>query len=156
MIDRLATTSLRLNSTHIDFFKRQGWSLSRFVRRCMSDAALREGDEAVMEFRLDELENAIVVGKSEEARQKKVTSNLSTEINDMEDEYARLKGQEIIIKKTNELSRITGAFNKSIMSYGFDVETIRINCVDMIKEIEKRNDRFVLEEHVKRMQEILG
>ena len=153
-IERTVSTTMRLPADSLEWFKKNGHSITRFVSRQMRDAATAEGSEEVIMFKISDLNERIEELEVDIARRKRATRTLVKEKESIIYELYRMEEQEEIIQKANERSRLTGALTKLVIEYNYNIVMIEENCGEIIKEISKVNKNFDLQAYVNRMKEI--
>lgn len=145
-------TTIRLNTTHMQYFRKYGLSMTKICRRAMSDAVNREGDEFIAYHRISELEDSIEELSVDISKYKTKIRRMEKRKEDKKAEIKRLHEQNEIIRRNNDLSRLMISFNKAAESYGFEVDEVENGCADILIEIRKTMKDFDIDTHLARIR----
>ena len=148
-------TTLNLDTEVVEEAKRKGYNISEECRNALQILVSDEFNDVDVGLKIE-----ILVKKSEQVDNElnnahNLIIQLNNHKNSMTEEIKTLQTQQLAIRNSNMLNKLTGILNKSIITNKFDIDTIKLHHDDIIRQIQTIKPGFEIEHHVNRMKLIM-
>lgn len=154
-MSELKITSVNLDPDIVDEAKRKGYNVSEECRNALQILVSDEFNDVDIGLKIE-----ILVKQSEQMDNDlnnvhNTISQLNNRKNCVSEEIKILRSQQIAIRNSNMLNKLTGILNKSIITNKFDINIIKLHHDDIIRQIQTIKPEFEIEHHVNRMKQIM-
>ena len=148
-------TSINLDPELVKQAKLKGYNISEECRNALEILVGDEFNDVDIGLKIE-----ILVKQSEQIDND--LNNVHNEISqlnnrkiDVSDEIKTLRSQQLAIRNSNMLNKLTGILNKSIITNKFDIDIIKLHHDDIIRQIQTIKPEFEIEHHINRMKMIM-
>lgn len=154
-MSELKITSVNLDPDIVEEAKRKGFNISEECRNALQILVSDEFNDVDIGLKIE-----ILVKQSEQIDNdlnniNNTISQLNNRKNCASDEIKLLQSQQLAIRNSNMLNKLTGILNKSIITNRFDISIIKLHHDDIIRQIQTIKPEFEIEHHVNRMKLIM-